>query len=59
MAESKSQAVRLTELDVAILDEIQRRTGMIGYSDAIRYAVRHYAESAGIDVLKPKPKRKR
>jgi hypothetical protein len=62
MVEGKSQSIRLAALDVAILEEIQRRMGFLGYSDALRYALRQYAQQAGIEVAKPKPatkKRKR
>jgi hypothetical protein len=59
MVEGKSQSIRLAALDVAILDEIKRRMGFLGYSDAIRYALRQYAQQAGIEMPKPKPARKK
>jgi hypothetical protein len=58
MVAAKIQSIRLTAEDVAILDEIQRRTGFIGYSDSMRYALRQYAQAAGIDVSKSKTKTK-
>ena len=60
MAAVKQQSIRLAPEDVAILEEIQRRMGFLGHSDAMRYALRQYAQQAGIDVSpKPKPKPKR
>jgi hypothetical protein len=58
MATAKIQSFRLADEDVAILEEIQRRTGMFGASDAMRYALRQYAAQAGIETTKPKPKPK-
>lgn len=57
MVSAKVQSIRLAAEDVAILEEIQRRMGFLGLSDAMRYALRQYAQQAGIDP-KPKPKRK-
>lgn len=60
MATAKAQTIRLAPEDVAILEEIQQRMGFFGYSDAMRYALRQYAQQAGIDVkpkAKPKPKK--
>lgn len=61
MAAAKQQSIRLADEDVAILEEIQRRMGFLGISDAMRYALRQYANQAGIDFAprpKPKPRRK-
>lgn len=58
MATAKIQSIRLAVEDVAILEEIQHRTGLFGISDAMRFALRHYAKSEGIE-LKPKPRRKK
>ena len=54
---SKQTSIRLTAQDVEILEEIQRRTGLLALSDAMRWALRHYATAEGI-VSKP-PKKKR
>jgi hypothetical protein len=54
MAMAKQQSIRLTAEDSAVIDEIQRRTGLIGVTDAVRYALRQFALREGID-LKPKP----
>lgn len=59
MAVAKQQSIRLAPEDVAILEEIQRRMGFIGYSDAMRYALRQYAQQAGIELPKPRPRPKR
>ncbi|HMR08834.1 MAG TPA: hypothetical protein PKA88_23800 [Polyangiaceae bacterium] len=58
MATAKQQSIRLAAEDVAILEEIQSRTGLFGLSDAMRFALRHYAKTEGIEV-KPKPRRKK
>lgn len=58
MAAAKQQSIRLGPEDVAILEEIQRRMGFLGYSDAMRYALRQYAQQAGIEVPKPKPRKR-
>jgi hypothetical protein len=58
VAIAKTQSIRLGSEDVAILEEIQRRTGLFGLSEAMRYALRQYAQQAAIDVPKPKPKPK-
>lgn len=58
MATAKTQSIRLSEEDVSILEEIQRRTGMFGLSDAMRYALRQYARAEGIEAAKPKPSKR-
>lgn len=59
MATVKQTTIRLGPEDVAILEEIQRRTGVFNRSDALRYALRQYAASEGIEVTaKPRPKGK-
>jgi hypothetical protein len=59
MATAKIQSIRLADEDVRILEEIQRRTGLLGYSDAMRYALRQYARAEGIDMSAPKPRQRR
>lgn len=59
MATAKQQSIRLASEDVAIIEEIQRRTGLFGLSDAIRYALRKYAQAEGIVLPKPKTSKKR
>lgn len=58
MATAKIQSIRLAAEDLAILEEIQRRTGLFGLSDAMRYALRQYAQLAEIGDSKPKPAKK-
>ena len=48
MLAAKSQSIRLSAEDVTILEEILRRTGFLGYSDAMRFALRQYAKAEGI-----------
>ena len=59
MATAKQQSIRLTDDDVAILEAIQERMGLFGASDAIRYALRYYAKTEGIERQKPKPRIKK
>lgn len=59
MATAKMQSIRLGADDVAILEEIQRRTGLFGVSDAMRFALRHYARTERINVSRPKLSRRR
>lgn len=59
MATAKQQSIRLAAEDVAIIEEIQRRTGLFGLSDVLRYALRQYAQSEGIVLPKPKTTKKR
>lgn len=54
MSDGKHQSVRLTPEDMAIIDEIQRRTGLIGVTAAVRFALRQYALANQIPIKKPK-----
>lgn len=54
MASVKQQSIRLTPEDIVVVEEIQRRTGLIGLTDAVRYALRQFALREGIE-LHPKP----
>ena len=58
MATAKQTTMRLADEDLAILDVIQERIGLFSRSDALRFALRHYARTEGIDIAKPKPKPK-
>ncbi|HEX2875164.1 MAG TPA: hypothetical protein VHP33_28125 [Polyangiaceae bacterium] len=44
---------------MTILDAIQERTGLFTRSDALRFALRHYAKAEGIALgaKKPAPKK--
>lgn len=53
MASVKQQSIRLTPEDLVVVEEIQRRTGLVGLTDAVRFALRQYALREGID-LQPK-----
>lgn len=61
----KQTAFRLTDEDLAILDEAKRRSGMLSRADALRFLLRFWAERANVDVEaltrkpRPKPKPKR
>lgn len=59
MATVKQQSIRLAAEDVAIIEEIQRRTGLFGLSDVLRFALRQYAQAEGIEPPKPKTTKKR
>jgi hypothetical protein len=37
---------------------VRRRMGFLGHSDAMRYALRQYAEQVGFDTVKLKPPRR-
>ncbi len=52
MTEGKQHAIRLNAEDMAIVGEIQHRTGIDGVSPAIRYALRQYAMANGIEFRK-------
>jgi Arc/MetJ-type ribon-helix-helix transcriptional regulator len=56
----KQTAFRLTDEDFAILDEIQRRVGLVSRSDALRFALRYWSKGEEIDWndLQPKAKTK-
>lgn len=58
MAASKITTMRLTPEDIAILDAVQNREGLMARSEALRHVLRHYAQTKGI-VLRAKPKRKK
>jgi metal-responsive CopG/Arc/MetJ family transcriptional regulator len=54
MATAKQTAIRLTDEDFQILDVIQSRMGFVTRSDAMRFALRQYAQANGIRLKKPK-----
>jgi metal-responsive CopG/Arc/MetJ family transcriptional regulator len=58
MTSAKQTTIRLGDEDLAILDEIQRRTGLLTRSDALRFALRQYARAEGIPDQRPTSKRK-
>ena len=57
MATTKQSSIRFTDEDIAILDEVQHRTGLVSRSDALRFALRQHAIAEGFECMKPKPKR--
>ena len=59
MASAKQTTMRLAAEDLAILDAIQERTGLFSRSDALRFALRHYAKTEGVELgaAKPKPRK--
>lgn len=59
MAMTKQTAIRFRPEDVAILEEVQRRTGIMSLSEALRFVIHQYARAEGIAPAKPKPKPKR
>lgn len=50
-------AFRLSDLDLAILAEVQRREGLVTAASAFRHLLRRYAKDEGIslDSLTPAP----
>jgi Arc/MetJ-type ribon-helix-helix transcriptional regulator len=56
MATAKLTTIRLAPEDIQILDAIQRHVGLFSRSDAIRFALRRYAEAEGLSSGKPRPK---
>lgn len=51
--------MRMTAEDLTILDAVQQREGLMARSEALRFVLRYYAKAEGIELVKPKPKRKR
>lgn len=58
MATAKATTVRFGPEDLAILDEVQRRTGLFAQADVLRYVIRQYAQAQGIEIA-PKQARPR
>lgn len=56
MATAKATTVRFTAHDVALLDVLQRKLGIVNQSDVLRMALRALAEAHGIDSVKVKAK---
>lgn len=54
MATAKQTTIRLAAEDLAILDAIQVNTGLFSRSDALRFALRKYAELTKLTLPKPK-----
>ncbi len=54
---AKASSVRFTKEDLAILVEVQRRTGLVRQADALRFVLRQYARAEGIELPKPKKPR--
>lgn len=46
----RQTAFRLTETDLAIMDEVARRTGLHTRVDGLRYLLRFWAERSKVDV---------
>ncbi|HEY3236834.1 MAG TPA: hypothetical protein VGJ84_19105 [Polyangiaceae bacterium] len=59
MASAKATTVRFGPEDLAIIEEVQHRTGLFAQSDALRFILRQYAQQNGIELVRPKQKRKR
>jgi hypothetical protein len=55
MATTKQTAIRFRAADIAILEEVQRRTGVISLSEAIRFVIHQYARVAKIEPAKSVP----
>jgi hypothetical protein len=54
MATIKATAFRFTADDLALLDAIQKHTGISTRTDALRSVIREYARAEGIEIGKPK-----
>jgi hypothetical protein len=52
----KQTAFRLTEEDLAILDEAKRRAGLVSRTEAFRLVLREWARASGVG---PKPTARR
>lgn len=57
MEDGKQHSIRLTVEDLAVIREIQGRTGLTGTSAAIRFALRQYAIANKIE-FRPSSKKK-
>lgn len=51
--------VRFTDEDIALLDAIQERTGIVSRAEILRRAIRVMAEQEGVQVKVPRQRRKR
>ena len=58
MATIKQSSVRYREEDLAVLEEVQRRMGLMSLSDAMRFVIHQYAKAEGIAPAKPLPKKR-
>jgi hypothetical protein len=56
MAMVKQTAFRFNEEDLALLDAVQRHTGISTRTDALRAVLRSYVRAEGIGVAKPRTK---
>jgi hypothetical protein len=54
MATIKATAFRFTAEDIALLDAIQKHTGTLSRTEALRTVLRVYARTEGLDVRLPK-----
>ena len=57
MVTVKQSSVRFRTEDLAVLEEVQRRMGLMSLSDAMRFVIHQYAKAEGIPLGKPEPKR--
>ena len=53
----KQTAFRFTSEDLALLDAIQKHTGIGTRTDALRAVIREYARAQGIEVKRPRKAR--
>ena len=51
--------VRFTDEDIALLEAIQARTGIVSRSEVLRRAIRVMAEREGVRLQAPRQRRKR
>jgi hypothetical protein len=54
----KQTAFRLTEEDLALLDEAKRRSGLLSRTEALRLVLREWARSVGFELESRQPKRR-
>lgn len=59
MASAKMTTIRFTPEDTFILGAVQQREGLMSRAEALRHVLRYYARAEGIEVSKPKPKRRK
>jgi hypothetical protein len=55
----KQTAFRFTPDDLAILEAVQRKTGILNRTELLRMAIRALAVAQGVSVEKPRRKGKR
>jgi hypothetical protein len=58
MVTAKQIGIRFTDEDIALLAALMAKTGIGNRTDVVRLAVRKLAQSEGVDLPKPRPKKR-